>query len=150
MYARWVSEARRLSTGGPVTKLLLVAIFTAALGTPAQGSTVLPGSAVLTTTSATCSGMRGFYTRSGNEVRVNRIKVNKVPCLTARSVLRNLTEGRDLGYQMGPYGKYGHPLAALGFRCRKQKYAVQTALVLCKKGNQQISAVAEAAHAGGF
>lgn len=111
---------------------------------------MLQGSEVVAATSATCSGMRGFYTRSGNEVRVNRIKVSKVSCLTARSVLRNLTEGRDLGYQMGPYGTYAHPLAALGFRCRKQKYAVQTALVLCKRGNQQISAIAEAAHAGGF
>jgi len=111
---------------------------------------VLQGSEVVVATSATCSGMRGFYTRSGNEVRVNRIKVSEVSCLTARSVLRNLTEGRDLGYQMGPYGKYGHPLAALSFSCRKQKYAIQTALVQCRKGNQQISAIAEAAHAGGF
>ena len=150
MYSRWVSKVRSPSTRRAATGLLVIAILAAALATPTQGSTVLERSAVLTTTSATCLGMRGFYTRSGNEVRVGRIKVSKVSCLTARRVLRNLTEGRDLGYQMGSYGKYGHSLAALSFRCRKQKYAIQTALVECKKGNQKISAIAEAAHPGGF
>lgn len=150
MYARCVRGIKRQSIGVAAAGLLVFAVFIAALVTQTEASVAMQRSSALSTTSATCSGMRGFYTRSGNEVRVSRIKVSKVSCLTARSVLRNLTEGRDLGYQMGPYGTYAHPLPALGFRCRKQKYAVQTALVLCKKGNQQILAVAEAAHAGGF
>ncbi len=98
--------------------------------------------------SAACAAIRGFYTRSGNELFIGSFRLRGVGCRTAHSVLRALTEGRDLGYRMGPYGRYDKPLQAGSFICRKQKYATQTALVLCTRGKQRIRAVAAAAHTG--